>query len=128
MHATWRQRDGSLIKKPKKENPISEYGRRHNVWSISPEKNNKTGHPAVFPITLASDHIRSWSNEGDTVLDPFLGSGTTRIAAYDLNRNFIGYEISKEYFDKQEERFATHTAQQSLFVGDGAEQIGMEEL
>ena len=86
------------------------------MWQISTEKQNKTGHPAVFPMKLVSDHIRSWSNEGDTVLDPFLGSGTTRIAAYDLNRNFIGYEISKEYFDKQEERFENHTAQQSLFT------------
>ena len=50
------------------------------------------------------------------VLDPFLGSGTTRIAAYDLNRNFIGYEISKEYFDKHEERFETHAAQGNLFL------------
>lgn len=116
VHATWRQKNGTLIKKPKKDKPIPEYGRRYNVWSISPEKNNKTGHPAVFPVVLAQDHIISWSNEGDVVLDPFLGSGTTRIAAYDLNRKFIGYEISKEYFKKQEERFAEHSAQGSLFL------------
>lgn len=89
-----------------------------NVWTIS--TCHSKDHPAPFPLQLATDHIRSWSNEGDTVLDPFLGSGTTRIAAYDLNRNFIGYEISKDYFDKQEERFADHTAQQNLFL--------MEEL
>jgi site-specific DNA-methyltransferase (adenine-specific) len=117
IHGTYRQPDGQL--KPSNgigKRDVPEYGRRFNVWEISEEKNNRTGHPAVFPIQLASDHIKSWSNEGDTVLDPFLGSGTTRIAAYDLSRNFIGYEISKEYFDKQEERFARHTAQLNLFI------------
>ena len=116
VHGVGRQKDGSLKRFSRNGCDIKEFGWRFNVWQISTEKNNKTGHPAVFPYALASDHIRSWSNEGDTVLDPFLGSGTTRIAAYDLNRSFIGYEISKEYFDKQEERFATHTAQQNLFV------------
>ena len=118
VHGTFRNADGALKERSAtwKETVCKEIGCRYNVWQISTEKQNKTGHPAVFPMKLVSDHIRSWSNEGDTVLDPFLGSGTTRIAAYDLNRNFIGYEISKEYFDKQEERFENHTAQQSLFT------------
>lgn len=117
IHGTSRQSDGTL--KPSNgigKRNVPEYGRRFNVWKICEEKNNQTGHPAVFPIALARDHIISWSNKGDTVLDPFLGSGTTRIAAYDLKRNFIGYEISKEYFDKQEERFANYTAQENLFL------------
>ena len=79
-------------------------------------------------MKLPLDHIRTWSNEGDTILDPFLGSGTTRIAAYDLNRNFIGYEISKEYFEKQEERFAIHTAQQNLFLTEIENDSPMFEL
>ena len=54
-------------------------------------------HPAVFPEQLANDHIISWSNEGDTVLDPFAGSGTTLKMAKRNNRNYIGIEISKEY-------------------------------
>ena len=54
-------------------------------------------HPAPFPTCLAKDHILSWSNEGDTVLDPFLGSGTTLLATQELNRNGIGIEISEEY-------------------------------
>ena len=91
-----------------------DYGRRFNVWHIPTEKNNKTGHPAVFPISLAKDHIISWSNKGDLVFDPFLGSGTTRIAAHDLNRQFVGCEIDKSYFDRQEERFKKHTAQLRL--------------
>ena len=118
VHGTFRNADGSLRKvSPARKGVLfKEIGRRFNVWYVNPDKHNKTGHPAVFPLTLATDHIRSWSNEGDTVIDPFLGSGTTRIACYNLNRNFIGYEIDKAYFDKQEERFARHTAQQNLFL------------
>ena len=56
-------------------------------------------HPAIFPEQLAQDHIISWSNEGDLVLDPFMGSGTTAKMAILNNRNFIGFEISKEYCD-----------------------------
>lgn len=58
-----------------------------------------TGHPAVFPLQLALDQIISWSNEGDTVFDPFMGSGTTGIAALQNNRHFIGCEIVPEYFE-----------------------------
>lgn len=123
-HGTERQKDGKLIKRHSALSSLicSEYGYRHNVWYLPSEKNNKTGHPAVFPLQLAQDHITSWSNEGDTVLDPFLGSGTTRIAAYDLNRNFIGYEIDKEYFERQEKRFQEYVAQMSLFVCEEKEE------
>lgn len=118
QHGSIRQKDGTMRKTTnygKKE--VNEFGRRHNVWVIVPEMSNlKRGHPAPFPITLVRDHIITWSNEGDTVLDPFLGSGTTRIAAYDLNRRFIGYEIDKEYFELQEERFAAHSSQMNLFL------------
>lgn len=121
IHGTYWNADGVLLNRSKtwKESVCKDFGARFNVWEISAEKSNRTGHPAVFPLQLAEDHIKSWSNEGDMVMDPFLGSGTTRIAAYNLNRNFIGYEISKEYFDKQEERFDRHTAQQNLFLMGG---------
>jgi site-specific DNA-methyltransferase (adenine-specific) len=62
------------------------------------------GHPAVFPEQLANDHIISWSNEGDVVLDPFMGSGTTAKMAIINRRNFIGFEVSKEYCDLANER------------------------
>ena len=65
---------------------------------------NRTGHPAVFPEQLATDHILSWSNEGDTVLDCFMGSGTTGKMAVLNNRNFIGIELDKGYFDIAEKR------------------------
>lgn len=64
----------------------------------------KTGHPAVFPEALANDHIISWSNEGDTVFDPFTGSGTTGKMAILNNRNFIGIELNEEYFKIAERR------------------------
>lgn len=57
----------------------------------------KTGHPAPFPEQLAQDHVITWSNEGDIVLDPFMGSGTTGFIAKKFNRNFIGIELSEEY-------------------------------
>ena len=56
-------------------------------------------HPAIFPEKLAQDHILSWSNPGDIVFDPFLGSGTTAKMAVLNDRKYIGFEISKEYFD-----------------------------
>ena len=55
-------------------------------------------HPAKFPLKLATDHILSWSNPGDTVLDPFLGSGTTCVAAANTGRRFIGIEMDADYF------------------------------
>lgn len=59
----------------------------------------KTGHPAVFPEKLARDQIISWSNKGDVVLDPFMGSGTVAKMCKILGRNYIGFEISEKYCD-----------------------------
>lgn len=73
-----------------------QYSRRPNIWKIHVGQ-NKTGHPAVFPEQLAIDHIKTWSNEGDLVYDPFMGSGTTAVSSIHTKRKFIGSEISKEY-------------------------------
>jgi len=71
-----------------------------NIWKYSLNGNRDAGrHPAPFPEKLAEDHILSWSNEGDTVLDPMAGSGTTLKMAKKNNRNYIGIEISEEYID-----------------------------
>jgi site-specific DNA-methyltransferase (adenine-specific) len=59
----------------------------------------KTGHPAVFPEKLAADQINSWSNEGDIVFDPFMGSGTTAMVARALGRHYLGFEISDKYME-----------------------------
>ena len=69
---------------------------KENIFYYSIGGGN-SGHPAVFPEQLALDQILSWSNEGDVVLDPFLGSGTTARMASASNRHYIGYEISEEY-------------------------------
>ena len=76
---------------------IDEYKKRENVWDITAATVNN-GHPAVFPEQLANDHIISWSNEGDIVLDPFMGSGTTAKMALLNNRKFIGFELAEEYW------------------------------
>jgi len=70
-----------------------------NIFYYDVGKNEKTLHNAPFPEPLAQDHILSWSNEGDTILDPMAGSGTTLKMAQKNNRNYIGIEISEEYID-----------------------------
>jgi DNA modification methylase len=72
---------------------------RPNIWAYSIGRNRGIGHPAVFPEQLAADHILSWSNPGDTVLDPFLGSGTTGKMAVLAGRKFIGIELSEQYLN-----------------------------
>jgi site-specific DNA-methyltransferase (adenine-specific) len=96
--------------KPTGEKKLSSYTAKENkikcnIWFYD-IGNNKTAtdkyvfeHPAVFPKQLAKDHIISWSNPGDLVLDPFLGSGTTARACKDLGRKCIGIEISQKYCD-----------------------------
>ena len=87
------------------KNKVNKEKIKGNVWYFSTGYNKSTKdiiafkHPAIFPEQLANDHIISWSNEGDTVLDIFSGSGTTAKMAKLNGRNFIGFEISKEYCD-----------------------------
>lgn len=117
VHGTFRESDGQLRGRSRtwKDVVCKDYGVRFNVWEIPSEKNNKTGHPAVFPAKIAHDHIVTWSDKGDTVLDPFSGSGTTAIEALNEGRKFIGFEISKEYYDKSVKRIDEETAQLSIF-------------
>ena len=68
-----------------------------SIWNINPARAKKIGHPAPFPVELAERFINLYSYEKDLVLDPFIGSGTTAIAAQKLNRHYIGYEINDEY-------------------------------
>jgi DNA modification methylase len=105
-HQTVRQADGTTKDghgKGKKQ--IAEYGQRHNIWLMWPEQSNAGGgDPAQYPEHLAHDHILSWSNEGDTVLDPFMGSGTTGKMAKQLGRHFIGIEIDPTYYEIAQKR------------------------
>lgn len=88
---------------------ISEFGQRYNVWEMNPQKT--IGHSAPFPEQLANDHIISWSNEGDLLYDPFMGSGTTAKMAILNNRNWIGSEMASEYCDIIEKRIHGITPQ-----------------
>ena len=103
VHGTDRQKDGSTTPKSAiklgNNRTVKKFGVRFNMWEQPPSTQNRTGHPATFPLKLATDHILSWSKEGDVVLDPFLGSGTTTIACVNTNRHYIGFELSPNYFD-----------------------------
>lgn len=100
-NVTRREQDGSLTPKGKKT--IKEFGVRTNIWRYNNGKGFATKdniayeHPAIFPEKLAEDHIITWSQEGDIVLDPFCGSGTVPKVATNLNRQWLGIEISEEY-------------------------------
>ena len=89
-------------KKVETRKPARKFSRRNNWWYIPPQKGKE--HPAVFPEQLANDHILSWSNPGDLVLDPFMGSGTTAKMAFLNKRNYLGFEISEEYCEIAEEK------------------------
>lgn len=95
-------------KREKMANPVKSQKIKGNIWEYTvgkkAEDQEAKGHPAPFPYALARDHIISWSNENDLVFDPFLGSGTTGVACKNLNRNFIGFEIDKGYFDIAQKR------------------------
>jgi len=82
-----------------------EFGRRTNVWRIPIGKNKETeGHPAPFPEQLVKDHITTWSNTWDIILDPFMGSGTTGKVCLETKRHYIGFELSKEYCEIERRR------------------------
>ncbi len=102
-HGTVRERDGIL-------RPVNGAGRmleaektRSNIWTYlvgggkTSEHSIAHGHPAIFPDRLARDHITSWTNPGDTVLDPLCGSGTSLVAAKYLGRRAIGVEVEEKY-------------------------------
>lgn len=75
---------------------------RTNIWRLSPVR--VKGHPAPFPVLLSDRVIQYYSYCGDSVLDPFMGSGTTGISCRNHNRNFIGIELDPEYFKIAEKR------------------------
>ena len=75
-------------------------GEMSDIWRYGRGGNGLVdGHSALFPIDLVGKIINNWSKENDTILDPFLGSGTTAVACKQLKRNFIGIEISQKYCD-----------------------------
>ena len=114
--ASIRQKDGSLKHSGENLHRTEEFAGRFNVWqyktghSHSSEDKFAEAHPAIFPEALARDHIITWSNEGDVILDPFIGSGTTAKMAHLLQRHYIGIDISPDYCKMAKKR----VSQQSL--------------
>ena len=99
--------DGKIVRN--KASTIKDFGQRFNIWEITTVKQKgDNAHPAPFPERLAQDHILSWSNAGELVLDPFGGSGTTAIAAENAGRQWICIERDPDYAEKARERIREH--------------------
>jgi len=116
-HTNWgektdRQQDGTLKKKPDFK-PVPDFSPRNNIWkyTVSGYRGHKDKaayeHPATFPEKLAHDHILTWSNAGDIVLDPMCGSGTTCVAALKAGRRYVGVDISEDYCELARRRLIT---------------------
>ena len=114
-----RLKDGSI--KQRELINVQEYGYRFNIWEYATGKGNSAvddiayKHPAIFPEKLSSDHVMTWTNEGDLVYDPFMGSGTVAKSCILYNRNYIGSEISSEYCNIIELRIKKYKDQTKLF-------------
>jgi len=86
-----------------------------SIWSFKAESAKKVGHPAPFPIELPYRLTQLYTFNGDVVLDPFMGSGASAIAALELERKFVGYEIDKKYCQLADKRIADFLKQGNLF-------------
>jgi site-specific DNA-methyltransferase (adenine-specific) len=103
--------------KGKKENSITKEQFMEwtkSIWTMNAESARRIGHPAPFPEELPYRLIQLYSFKGDIVLDPFMGSGTTAVAAIKSERKFVGYDISQEYIDLAEKRLKPFLEQTSL--------------
>jgi site-specific DNA-methyltransferase (adenine-specific) len=112
----YRQKDGTFKESIREANKLKKHTNIFS-YSIGGHIADKIAfkHPAIFPEQLANDHIISWSNENDLVYDCFMGSGTTAKMAKINNRNYIGSEISKEYYEEAMKRIEQHKAQLIMF-------------
>lgn len=112
-------KNGNLVK-TSNGRPTPEFSLRNNIWRYTVSFNDKTSHPAVFPERLAEDHILSWSLEGDVVLDPFMGSGTTAKMAMLNGRRYIGFEKNPDYFVESLKRVGKYVGKtnETLFTAD----------
>jgi len=119
--STVRQQDGTLEGNTS-EKTIAEYGMRNNIWKYNVGKGSSSKdniafeHPAIFPEQLAADHIVSWSNKGDLIFDPMMGSGTVAKMAIILNRNYICCDISEDYCQLARERIKPYQQQLRLSI------------
>lgn len=120
MSGTSRQRDGSTKQISGHGKLAPNEGLRRNWWVMSnPYIGETDGHPAPMPYRMAFDHIQTWTTGGETVLDPFMGSGTTGVACVKSGRKFIGIEIDEAYFDIACARIRKAYAQPDMFIAQG---------
>lgn len=82
-----------------------------SIWSFPTENAKRVRHPAPFPIELPRRCIQLYTFKGDIILDPFMGSGSTALAAIHTDRCFVGYDINKKYVDIAQKRIGTATEQ-----------------
>jgi len=112
---------------------VGKFGSRGNVWRynvgyMQDSKDKEShDHPAIFPEALARDHIISWSNPNDIILDPMCGSGTTCKMAHLLGRHYLGFEISDEYCQLAKHRVANVEMQPFLILPTSTE-VKSEQL
>lgn len=98
IHGTRRHVNGSLKQITKRGNIIEESGLRWNWWVMNNKSQDEAlEHPAKMPYEMASAHIQTWSEPGEVIIDPFMGSGTTLRACKDLGRIGVGIEIEERY-------------------------------
>ena len=90
-----------------------------SVWTITPESAHKVGHPAPFPVELPFRLVQLYTFPGDVVLDPFMGSGATALAASKSGRKFIGYETEPGYVTLAEKRIRNFEPESGLLAGEG---------
>jgi hypothetical protein len=128
MNGTNRLQDGTTKKINGHGKPVPQLGLRRNWWVIAnPYTGETKGHPAPMPFSLASDHIETWSASGSTVLDPFMGSGTTGVACVKLGRSFIGIEIDEGYFNIAVDRIKKAYLQPDFFVEQAKQDQPIQE-
>ncbi len=121
-NAKTRRKDGDMNDPGRKSNAIREFGVRNNIWIIKnsggfgQSSKESYKHPATMPEELALGHILTWSNPGDLVIDPFMGSGTTAAMAMQEKRDYIGFEIDQEYYNLCQSRMKSLNANLSKFM------------
>lgn len=115
-----RQINGTFKRQSGAGKKVPPYGGRYNIWRFgtggkkTAKDNLWKEHPAVMPLQLAKDHIVSWSNPGETILDPMCGSGQTLVAAMMTDRKFIGFDISQEYIDLTKKRLTLYAGKKKI--------------
>lgn len=101
-------------------------GGKRGVWQTSIE--NQNGHPTPKPVSLMSEWVEDFTDSAETILDPFMGSGTTGVACAKLGRKFIGVEIERRYFDIACRRIEAAYAQPDMFISRAAPEYPQEPL